>query len=188
MVHVHMNAQISRGGAVGWIAPNQQWFAVHTLPHKENSAELHLKNQSFITFLPRIRKTMRHARRFYSKLVPLFPRYLFVALDPERDQWCSINGTYGVARLVMQHNRPLPVPPGVVESLLVLADDNGCVHLERSKDLHPGQKVLIETGPLASHIAVIEHLDGKGRVALLLELMGQKARVYARADALRPVI
>ncbi len=182
-----MSEQISKSCLGGVLAPDVRWFAVHTLPHKESGAESHLKNQSFTTFLPRIRKTVRHARRFHTKLAPLFPRYLFVALDLERDQWRSVNGTYGVARLVMQHDRPLPVPRGVVESLIAVADDDGCVHLDRGGNLRPGQKVLIEGGPLADHFAIIEHLDEKGRVALLLELMGRKARVHVSAEALRPV-
>ena len=54
---------------------------------------------------------------------PIFPRYLFVVLDLDRDRWRSVNGTFGVARLVMMAgDRPQPAPHGVVEALVALAD------------------------------------------------------------------
>ena len=169
------------------LSPGERWYAVHALPYKERSAALHLRNQGFRPYLPLIRKTRRHARKLDTVLTPLFPRYLFVALNIRRDQWRSVNGTYGVARLVMQHDRPLPVPEGVVEQLLYLTDSRGCVHFDRGHQLHEGQKVLIEDGPLADQFAIIERLDGKGRAALLLELMGREARVRLPVAALRPV-
>ena len=49
---------------------------------------------------------------------PLFPRYLFVILDLERDRWLSVRSTVGVSRLFTQDGRPVPVPVGIVESLI----------------------------------------------------------------------
>src|SRR5262245_64991181 len=90
----------------------ERWYVVHTLPLGEARAQSQLENQSFLTFLPKRQKTVRHARKLTSVLAPFFPRYLFVALDLTRDQWRSVNGTFGVARLVMQGEQPAPVPRG----------------------------------------------------------------------------
>jgi len=169
------------------LSSGERWYAVYALPYKERGAALHLRNQGFRSYLPLIRKTRRHARKLDTVLTPLFPRYFFVVLNVLRDQWRSVNGTYGVAQLVMQHDRPLPVPVGIVEEMLALADEDGCLHFDRSHSLRPGQKVLIEDGPLARHFGNIERLDSNGRVALLLELMGREARIRLPAAALRPV-
>ena len=41
-------------------------------------------------------KMRRHARKIDVVLAPFFPGYLFVQLDLQRDQWRSVNGTYGL--------------------------------------------------------------------------------------------
>jgi transcription antitermination factor NusG len=45
-------------------------------------------------------KTVRHARRLSTVEAPFFPRYLFTVLDLTRHLWRSVNGTFGVSRLV----------------------------------------------------------------------------------------
>ena len=73
---------------------DERWFVVHTLPHRESGAKGHLENQGYRTFLPRRWKTRRHARKLETVLAPLFPRYLFIALDLNRDRWrpqCSVD-------------------------------------------------------------------------------------------------
>ena len=104
------------------LAAGERWYAVHTLPCNEARAEWHLGNQSFRTFLPKRRRTIRHARKLRTVEASFFPRYLFVVLDLSRHQWRSINGTYGVSRLVMCGDEPHPVPRGVVEALIASAD------------------------------------------------------------------
>src|SRR5690349_20642365 len=75
----------------------RRWYAVQCLSNREGGAAAHLENQNFPVFLPRRRKTCRHARRIETVLVPFFPGYLFVTLDLSKDRWRSVNGTYGVA-------------------------------------------------------------------------------------------
>ena len=81
------------------LAGNERWFLAHTQPKSERKAELHLGAQGFRTYLPQIQKTIRHARQLRTVRAPLFPRYLFVILDLERDRWLSVRSTVGVSRL-----------------------------------------------------------------------------------------
>src|ERR1700704_636943 len=93
------------------LAGNERWFLAHTQPKCEWKAELHLGAQGFRTYLPRIRKTVRHARQLRTIQAPLFPRYLFMILDLERDRWSSVRSTVGISRLLTQQDgRPVPVP------------------------------------------------------------------------------
>src|SRR5213594_3067034 len=77
------------------LCDGERWYAVHTLPLRESYAQGHLRNQAFRTFLPKRRKTVRHARRLRAVEAAFFPRYLFVVLDLARHQWRSVNGTFG---------------------------------------------------------------------------------------------
>src|SRR5437773_1823532 len=94
----------------------QKWFLAHTAPKSEVRAQFHLGVQGFITFLPSFFKTARHARKMKVVRAPLFPGYVFVGLDLNRDRWLSIRSTVGVCSLVMGDGRPLSAPPGIVES------------------------------------------------------------------------
>jgi transcription antitermination factor NusG len=60
--------------------------------------------------LPKRVKTIRHARKLTNVTAPLFPGYIFVQLDLTRDRWRSVNGTFGIASLIMQGERPHAVP------------------------------------------------------------------------------
>jgi transcription elongation factor/antiterminator RfaH len=163
----------------------ERWYAVHTLPMREIYAEGHLRNQGFRTFLPRRRKTVRHARKLRALEAAFFPRYLFVVLDLARDQWRRVNGTFGVSRLVMHGDEPRPVPHGLVEALLDLADNTGILQFGRA--LIVGSRVRLLTGPFAEQLAVLEHLDDSGRVNVLLEILGRQVRLSTDAANLLPL-
>jgi transcription antitermination factor NusG len=148
----------------------ERWYVVHTLPRREIGAEFHLGRQGFRTFFPYIVKTVRHARRLRTVRAAAFPRYLFVVLDPDRDPWRSVNGTIGVCNLLMADGRPDPVPHGVVESLIAATDNAGV--LRSGPPLKPGQSIRVRIGPFADAIGSLQRLDDRGRVRVLLQIMG----------------
>ena len=166
------------------IAGNERWFLAHTLARSEAKAVFHLGAQGFRTYLPQIRKTIRHARQLKTVQAPLFPGYLFVILDLNRDRWLSVRSTVGVARLITtQDGRPIPVPLGIVESLIERSQAN----LTRLDDgLVKGQHVRILSGPFADLVGKLERLDAAGRVKVLLEMMGTAVPVALHRSALAP--
>jgi transcription elongation factor/antiterminator RfaH len=155
---------------------------VHTLPFAEARAEHQLRRQEFQTFQPKRHKTIRHARKLSTVEAPFFPRYLFIILDMGRHQWRSINGTFGVSRLVMCGDQPNPVPPGVVEALIEAADARGVLQLGRK--LRLGEPVRLLAGPFAEQLAVLEHLDDSGRVRVLLHILGRQVAISTDANNL----
>jgi transcriptional antiterminator RfaH len=166
------------------LASNERWFVAHTLPKSERRAELHLGAQGFRSYLPRIEKTVRHARQLKTVRSPLFPRYLFVILDLERDRWLSVRSTFGVSHLIVcGDGRPVPVPVGVVELMIERSEAN-LIRLDC--DLVKGQQVRILSGPFADLVATLERLDAAGRVQVLLEMMGTAVPVTLHRSALAP--
>lgn len=151
-------------------SPAARWYAVQCLCHRETAAAAHLENQGFGVFLPRRQKTRRHARKLETILAPFFPSYLFVKLDLSRDRWRSVNGTYGVSRIVMRGDRPAPAPVGIVEALEGACDERGV--LRHGFELSEGLSVRIVTGAFADFVGELECLDDAGRVRVLLDIMG----------------
>jgi len=167
------------------LCAGERWYAVHSQPFAELRASLQLQNQGFRTFMPQRRKTVRHARQIKTVMAPLFPRYFFVVLDLTRDQWRSVNGTFGVSRLVMGGEQPHPVPRGVVEALIASTDADGFLNL--TENLKPGSPVRLMTGPFAEQLAILEELDDVGRVRVLLDILGRKVRINTLANNLLPI-
>jgi transcription elongation factor/antiterminator RfaH len=153
----------------------ESWYVVRSQPHRESLAAQQLNNQGFRTFLPRYFKSRRHARKFETVLAPLFPRYLFVVLDTGRDRWRSVNGTYGVERILTRGGQPEPVLRGLVEHLVAVTQQDGSVCFRPA--LREGQTVRVTAGPFATLVGKLEHLDDHGRVRVLLEIMGGKVPV-----------
>jgi transcription antitermination factor NusG len=147
----------------------ERWFVARVHPNRENSAQFNLNRLGFRSFAPRVKRTVRHARKSRDVLAPLFPGYIFLILDLSRDRWRTVNSTFGVASLIMGLEHPMPVPYGVVEGLL-MTENSGVVRLDN--DLEIGQKVRILSGPFADALCRLVHLDDRGRVRVLLELMG----------------
>jgi len=163
---------------------NSRWFAVQCQPHRERAAALHLTHQDFSVFLPLRKKIRRHARRTDRVLVPFFPGYLFVRLDPTRDRWRSVNGTLGVVRLVMQGEKPTPVPAGIVEALMDSCDDDNV--LSWQADLRPGQSVRVLAGPFADLVGELEQMTDAGRLRVLLDIMGGSTPVFLARENVAP--
>ena len=155
----------------------ERWFVARVHSNRENSAQFNLERLGFRNYAPRMGRTVRHARKLRQVLLPLFPGYVFLILDLSRDRWRAVNSTFGVASLIMGAEQPMPVPCGVVEAL-VMSENSGLVRLDN--DLEIGQKVRILSGPFAGALCRLVHLDDRGRVRVLLELMSTE--VTAQLD------
>jgi transcription elongation factor/antiterminator RfaH len=158
----------------------ERWYVAHTLPMAELRAQGHLENQNFRTFLPKRRRTVRHARKSRTVEAPFFPRYLFVILDLEQQPWRRVNSTIGVSRLIMQGEQPQPVPHGIVEALVGSADSQGILQLRQH--LKIGEPVRLMAGAFAEQLAILDELDESGRVRVLLDILGRKVPIYTDAN------
>lgn len=183
--HAEISTHRPPPGIPAGLADGERWYAVHTLPFGELRAAGHLENQSYRTFLPKRHKTVRHARKSTTVEAAFFPRYLFVVIDLMRDQWLSINSTFGVSRLIMRGDQPNPVPCGVVETLIASADERGILQFEQK--LKVGGVVRLLAGPFAEQIAILDRLDDAGRVRVLLDMLGRQVAVSTNMNNLLPL-
>jgi transcriptional antiterminator RfaH len=154
-----------------------RWYVVQTQPHSEMKAVWHLERQGYATYLPRYEKRRRHARRIETVAAPLFPRYLFVAIDMAAQRWRSIQSTIGVSRLVCNGDDPAALADGVIDGLKRRQDERGFVLLDSRPRFKPGDQVRIVDGIFASRLGLFEGLSDGERVAVLLDMLGRKVRV-----------
>lgn len=152
-----------------------EWYLAQLKPNGQATAERNLHRQGFETFIPMQAISRRRGTKFINTFAPLFPGYLFVALNAAANPWRRVNGTYGVSRLVSFGNVPRPLPRDLIEDLRSRC--RGSDMLEPSRTLTPGDEVEIILGPFSQFIARIEALSPGDRVWALIDMMGQETRV-----------
>ncbi len=165
------------------IFPAQRWYVVQTRPRGEGKAVIHLARQGFETYLPRYLKGRRHARRVDTVLAPLFPRYLFVAVDMATQRWRSISSTFGVTQLVCAGDDPAPIADDIINELRRREDEHGMVRLPARPRFATGDRVRLLDGAFADCIGLFEGMNDTERVSVLLDLLGRKVRVLLDADS-----
>ena len=163
---------------------SSRWYVVQTHSHSEAKASWHLQRQGFEIYLPKYLKKRRHARRTETVIAPLFPRYLFVAVDMTSQRWLSIRSTIGVTRLVCAGDRPVAVPGVVFEALKRREDASGLIQLDHKPRFLPGDKVCVLDGAFHDCLGLCEGMTSNERVTILLELLGRKVRINLDSQTL----
>ena len=166
-------------------SPARRWYVVRSQPRNEALALRHLHNQGLASFCPMARPAPRKGRQ-PPPLRALFPSYLFVKIDVERDRWRSINGTIGVAGLIgisrTGSGRPTPLPAGLVERMQASTARNG--ELRFGELLAKGDHVRIVGGPFDQLCGFLETGTDAERVTILLDMLAQQTRVQLSRDML----
>jgi transcriptional antiterminator RfaH len=153
------------------------WHVAQVHMHAETKAQTHLSRQGFETYLPRLLKRRRHARRTETVAAPLYPSYLFVRFNPSIHRWRSIHSTIGVARLVCNGDTPAPLDGAIIENLKGREDTQGFIQLERRPKFALHDKVRVSEGVFADCLGLVEGVSDRDRVVILLNMLGRKVRV-----------
>jgi transcriptional antiterminator RfaH len=156
----------------------QHWYLVHTKPLGERTARANLERQGYAIYLPQLVQATRRQQRWSNRVVPLFPRYLFLQLDSGRQSLRPVHSTVGVSNIVRFGMRCAVVRDEVLEELRARADPATGLHrLQAAARFARGTRVRITAGPFCGINGIFEQADGTERVTILLNLLGQEMPV-----------
>lgn len=155
-----------------------RWLVAHTHVRKESFAKTQLLEQGFAVYLPQYEKTRRHARREDKVIMPLFPRYLFVGVDPDKDRWSAIDSTRGISYLLKTRNeQPAIVPDNVIDVLKQEQDSRGLLSVGALVVFQPGDQVRVLEGGFKDYSAIYLSMDEQQRVQILLNFMTRQVKL-----------
>lgn len=154
----------------------QHWYLIFTKVKAELKAQAHLNRQGYATYLPMTQRTSRRNGKNIITTEAFFPRYLFIKLNTETDNWKPISSTIGVACLVRFGGVPAIVPEVLLEKLKFAEDQIGLQPVTE-QELQTGDKVTIIDGPFAGYQGLCQQLKGAERVAILLDIVGKNTQV-----------
>ena len=165
----------------------RRWYVLQTQLHGEQLSCFHLQKQGFQPYLPCFLRRRSHARKVDWVRAPVFPRYMFVNLNPKVDQWRAIRSTIGVSHFICHGDNPTPVPDGIVEDIMAREDEKGLVALNSDHNFQRGEPVEVMSGPLANHVGIFDSADDQQRVFILLDIMGRTVSTRLSVGAVRSV-
>jgi len=160
-----------------------RWYVAQTHPRAEEKAAKHLDRQGFRIYLPRFLKRRSHARRIETVAAPLFPRYLFVAIDPATQRWRAIQSTVGVTQLVCHGDVPAPVEDNIIAEMRSREDDRGFVRFDQRPKFKHGDTIRLLEGAFADCLGLFEGMRDSDRVAVLMDMLGRKVRVTVNVQS-----
>jgi transcriptional antiterminator RfaH len=153
------------------------WYAVHAKPRQEAVAEINLQRQGFETYAPKIQVRKRKRDKWVKAVEPLFPRYLFIQVDPEQHSLAPVRSTLGVAGLVRFGQLLRPVPDTVISYLKQMENPETHQYHADEWPHKPGDSVQVLAGPFAGLPAVFQAASGEDRAMLLIDLLGRQNSV-----------
>lgn len=153
----------------------KRWYVIQTNPREEDRALHYLHEKGVETFFPRIKVMRYRGVKVGPTIKPMFPSYLFARFVAAQE-FPYVRWTRGVKRILGSENEPLPLADEVVNLIQERADSQGVARVGRR--LKPQDRVRIRSGPFKDLLGIFEReLDDRGRVEILLSLVGYQARV-----------
>ena len=152
-------------------ANNSKWLLVYTKTKEEQRAKKNLENQGFEIFLPMIAVAKENQSKSIT-LKAMFPRYLFVKINTELDQWNRIQSTRGVSHLVIFGQRLAEIPNQVISYLQSGADKNDIFRQKiMRQEFQKGDKLIVQKGIFKDKEATFLAKKSKERVRILLSFV-----------------
>lgn len=160
----------------------ESWFVVCCKPRQELIAQENLLRQGFRVYLPRIQVKRRRRGQWFDVAEVLFPRYIFIQLDPVKNSIAPVRSTRGVVGLVRFGGQPAVVADEIMEALFQRENLASGFHQDDRPMFCVGEPVKLVEGPLAGMEGVFVQEDGEKRVTVLLELLGKANEVRVNRD------
>ena len=153
----------------------RNWYLIKTKPRQENVAIKNLENQEYSVYCPTV--------TINNKDVVLFPGYIFIHLDKNKENWSPIRSTKGVNNFVRFGLNFAQVPDNVIEFIKA----NQLINKEKLKNLNTfksGDNVQIIDGVFKNCVAIFKSYKSDERVTLLMNILGQQQAINIKHESL----
>ena len=112
--------------------------------------------------------------------VPLFPGYIFVKTDLNPTEHLEILKTAGAVRLVGNKDGPISISDKTIDSLKIMVTTEHPI--TTGSRFKKGDRVMVVYGPFTGVTGTFIRYQGKGRIIVNIEALGQYAGVDVSED------
>ena len=148
-----------------------QWYAIYTRSRSEKAVNTELSLTGIESYLP-LKKTIRiWSDRKKMVEVPLFNSYVFVKVSEK--EYMKVLQTFGVTRYITFEGLAVSIPEQQINAVKAYLDETEPIPLDDQLKLAPGKNVLITCGPMAGMSGILLDIEGKNRVKVEIDAIGQ---------------
>ena len=131
-----------------------------------------------------IKESIPKVNKFKEIIKPVFPGYIFIAINLEEKNWHKINNTRGISRIIVFGNEIPLIHCELIEALKYRFSLNNTPKAADTFEI--GMNAGITNGPFAQLIGKIEEIDANQRIWILLDILGTQTRVSVNKLNLTP--
>lgn len=172
----HTREMLSKPGQYG-----SRWYALQSKPRQELKAAAKLEAQGFTVFCP---VWTGDERTDEHKIRPLFTGYLFIFMEPGKDDFGVVKYTPGVLCWVMFGPEYGIISAAEIDKFKRLEQKNGIIPI--GLEYKPGDEVIITTGAIKDNIGKVEERISRDEVIVAVPILGKKCLVRFEAREIEP--
>ena len=154
----------------------KSWYLIYSKHREEKLAQEHLERQDYEVYLPLILGRIKRRGRTEKSIQPMFPRYLFIHLSDQTDDWGPIRSTIGVSNLVKFGINTAKIPENLITKLKENEENKGFHDLPDVK-LKFGDDLIIAEGPFEGYEATLLSQNAHDRVTVLLKIAEKHIKI-----------
>ena len=159
------------------------WFAVYTRSRMEKKAAAEMEQAGITCFLP-MRKVLRQwSDRKKWVDVPLFNSYVFVNITDK--EYNAVLQVMGVVRFITFERKAVAIPVQQIEAIKAYIDQGAPDYIAPEMPMEAGSNVEIIRGAMAGLTGILLNIQGKHRVKVEIDCVGQSLIIDVPKTSLR---
>lgn len=164
----------------------KMWHALYVRPRSEKKVANELIDMGFEVYLPVITVVRQWSDRRKKVIEPLFKSYLFVRSNEK--EYYTVRNVFGVVKFVVFEGKVANVPDNQIAAIKKYVreyegeDDTNVV-----STLQEGQMVRITTGGMKGLVGRLVSFNGKKRLLINIETVGQYIPVDIARSKVEPI-
>ena len=152
------------------IKDNKKWFAVYVKSRSEKKVFKLLEDVGIESFLPLITRVKQWSDRKKKVDEPLFRSYLFVNI--QLTDYYRVLQIPGVVKFITFEKQPVHVPDNQIIAIKEYINDIDLQNINY-EDFKEGELVRIKSGQMKDLIGRFIKINGKHRIIVDIEVVGQ---------------
>ena len=153
------------------------WFVLYCKPGKDKVAESNLLSQDIEVYRPTVNLDRIGKNRIYqTRCESLFPRYLFIKVNPEKQALVSIANTRGICGFVKFGGKYSAIDERVIDQIKE-CELSQQIKINKCKTYVKGDPIYINEGSFNGFDATFIEKHGDDRVIVLLNMLGRMSKV-----------
>jgi transcription antitermination factor NusG len=154
------------------IKENKKWYAIYVKSRNEKKVFKILDDIGIESFLPLITKMKQWSDRRKKVEEPLFRSYLFVNIT--LSDYYKVLNVNGVVKFISFEKKPVEVPQNQIIAIKKYIADTDLHDVDYENiDFKEGELVRIKSGQLKDLVGRFVKINGKHRVVIDIEAVGQ---------------